>query len=321
MVLRHTLLCFLWLVLASYGGSVDDAPVQDVIEKLAMDIEWVYQGNKFEFTGFFCEILGMSSGFRSYFPEMRVSKSHYDDSMHEGPLGAKSDMKSTRTFFDKELMQKEALDIEWLMSPSRELVQEETETEAGVAVLEKEKKGGGKEEEEDCMESAIVEKYTVYNGGDLARSYAPQAHTSPSSCCEACRAQPLCVAWSIGPHYLGEYAPYLGGAGRNLNKCQLKGMHPPALQVPETETETAVHEAQTDINGDSTNTNTQKQKRKSADNVKDKNKNKNKKTLPTPNAVSRSYGTAGFVSGRMKRRSAPRAIVFHGTLRGCVDVE
>ena len=97
-VMMKALLLLVSLLVVAFG-SADVAQVQEKpapASLLAMDIEWVYQGNKFGFTGFFCEILGMSSGFKAMFPEMRISKSHYDESMHEGPLGAKADLKRTR---------------------------------------------------------------------------------------------------------------------------------------------------------------------------------------------------------------------------------
>jgi hypothetical protein len=50
---------------------------------LNMEVEWCLQGNTASFTGFFTEVLGLSSGLRDILPKSRLVKSTFDSSFNE----------------------------------------------------------------------------------------------------------------------------------------------------------------------------------------------------------------------------------------------
>ena len=56
-------------------------------ESLVMDINWVIQMTSFGFSGFFCELLGLSSGLKAVFPELRVTKALARNALVEPLVG------------------------------------------------------------------------------------------------------------------------------------------------------------------------------------------------------------------------------------------
>ena len=50
---------------------------------LNLEVEWCLQGETPQFTGFFTEVLGLSSGIREIFPKARLVKSVFDNSFDE----------------------------------------------------------------------------------------------------------------------------------------------------------------------------------------------------------------------------------------------
>ena len=61
--------------LPAYSEEMEMLKRVDEGKSLIMDINWVMQMTSFGFSGFFCELLGLSSGLRAVFPELRVIKS------------------------------------------------------------------------------------------------------------------------------------------------------------------------------------------------------------------------------------------------------
>jgi len=276
--------CFSCLALVAAQGALEvDKAAQP--RPLAMDIEWLLQGNHIGFTGFFCELLGMSSGLLKWFPEMRVGKSSWLKSSNEPHFGGKAPtLRKIKDMFDMDLMPQEAATLKALAYPSQPVFTPANPRKAAAAEVEV---GAGEGEgvgfavahaEPSCLSAAKVERDTRYQLGDLSKRYVPGAHVSAEACCQACAAQPLCVGFTHGPEYVGDFASTIGPAGQHLLKCSLKGSLPPP-----SEAEAALPGAR-------------------------------KFSSAAPNAITR--GThAGFTSGIMpRRRPAPRALIFHGTM-------
>ena len=88
-------------------------------QPLYMDIEWVLQAKSLGFTGFFCEFLGLSSGLREIFPQMRFTKSRARVALMEPLVGfSESSVEEannmTADFFANHLLEKESNDSRWL---------------------------------------------------------------------------------------------------------------------------------------------------------------------------------------------------------------
>ena len=64
-----------------------------------MEGEWWLQGNTASFTGFFTEVLGLSSGLREVLPKLRLVKSNFDSSFDEFVIPPESKM--YEELFDK----------------------------------------------------------------------------------------------------------------------------------------------------------------------------------------------------------------------------
>ena len=258
-----------------------------VINPLQMDIEWILQGNSIGFTGFFCELLGLSRGLRAYFPELRVGKGSFIESFSEPHFGGKKpNMKSIRSFFEEDLMPEESKNLLELAYPSQHKAN--MTIQSGTEKAEEEGEEGDVSSDgmvdigttgdgSECMASSKIESDTVFLAGDLSRRYAPEAYQSAEDCCRACKAHPLCSSWTHGPEFLGEFASLVGPAGEHLHKCSLKIFHPPAIEAPPPT------------------------------------------KMLVPNSITRKTGNQyqGYTSGVSNvsgRRPSPRALIFHGTM-------
>ena len=94
----------------------------DIRGQINMDVNWVMQMSSFGFSGFFCELLGLSSGLKDVFPELRVTKAFYRNANVEPLVGKKGctieeENAMTDAFFDLELMEKEREVMRWLTYP------------------------------------------------------------------------------------------------------------------------------------------------------------------------------------------------------------
>jgi hypothetical protein len=274
-------LFFAWFgLVAAQGGAEDVAKTPPLV----MDVEWQLQGNHIGFTGFFCELLGMSSGLLRWFPEMRVGKSSFLTSPNEPHFGGKAPtLRKIRDMFDIDLMPQEAAALKALAFPSQPAFTFSESTAVAEVEVGSTGEGDGMQaaqrwREPSCLGTAKVETGALYRLGDLAKRYVPGAHVSAEACCRACRSHPLCVSFTHGPEYVGEFASAIGPAGQHLLKCSLKG----GLPAPDVE-EAALPGAR-------------------------------KYNAAAPNAIERVYHK-DFTSGILPRkRPAPRAIVFHGTM-------
>jgi glycosyltransferase involved in cell wall biosynthesis len=227
---------------------------------LAMEVEWIVQGMTVGFTGFFCEILGFSSAFRKIFPYMRVGKSSFWLSLDEPHYGGKEPtVEAIKDMFEVQLFPKESENLLALSYPSLPMApQPHAETCS------------------QCLEDVKVEYDVEFHGGDITKRYAPSPEPSAAACCQSCMDNPMCVAWSFGPKYWGDFAFTLGPIKSQLKKCSLKGTLP--------------------------------------DEGGGKMANGNKYSVLRPNPIIRRH-MEGFVSGIMPNKPLlPRALVFHGTM-------
>jgi len=274
----HVLVAFACLALAAAQGAEEAAKLQP---PLVMDIEWQLQGNHISFTGFFCELLGLSSGLLKWFPEMRVGKSSWLKSANEPHFGGKEPtLRKIKDMFDIDLMPEEARTLKALAYPSQPAFTPALSQKASAAAeVEVEPAGSAAASGTgSCLASAKVEHDTIYRLGDLSKRYVPGAHVSAEACCQACAAHRLCVGFTHGPEYVGEFSSLIGPAGQHLLKCSLKG----SLPAPDAE-EAARPGAR-------------------------------KFSAAAPNAITRVH-YSGFTSGVLPRkRPAPRAVIFHGTM-------
>ncbi len=270
----------MWSWVFLFAASILVAAVQ--AKSLVMDIEWVLQGNTIGFTGFFCELLGMSSGLLSWFPEMRVGKGSYIESSNEPHFGGKNPTKNKiKSLFEIDLLPKESSALMSLSFPSQPrstLKANFSEYAMSLGMLQNEYLL--QSNFSNCLNTSLVEFDTAYKLGDLSKRFAPYAYQSAEACCTACAMHPLCVAWTHGPEFVGEFASSIGPAGERLNKCSFKGSLPPHRENELTESEKG---------------------RVLARNL--------------PNGMSRVAGRPGFTSGVLPtKKIAPRAIIFHGTM-------
>lgn len=254
-LLGTTLFCLVCVICAAEEGP------GKALAPLKMEVEWILQGNTIGFTGFFCELLGFSSAFRELFPYMRVIKSSFIESVREPHFGGKVPTPAKiKDIFKNQLLPKESENLLSLSFPT--LTAEFSTTDAETCIT--------------CLSTAKVEKDTALVGGDMTKTFVPGA-LSEAACCHVCEEDPLCVAWTFGPEFLGEFAFTIGPASRTLDKCMLKTSLPMEEDTGKM------------LNGNSF-------------------------SIGRPNAVTRKQ-RKGFTSGLLPaKRLAPRALVFHGTM-------
>jgi hypothetical protein len=166
------LLTFLWCGFAQEVVSISQQ--DEGIIPLGMDIDWVMQQKSFEFSGFFCEMIGLSSGLRAVFPQLRVTKSRARTAVVE-PLVGNQDSSveegnaMTATFFSDHLMEKEKDDVKWLSDPTQV-----PESKLAVNVIPPTPKFAPPFvpfPNVSCLESTVVTEGVVFKGGDLMRTY------------------------------------------------------------------------------------------------------------------------------------------------------
>jgi glycosyltransferase involved in cell wall biosynthesis len=189
------------------------------VKPLGMDVEWLLQGNTIGFTGFFCEFLGLTSGLNRIFPDLRVGKSSFIQTLNEPHFGGKEPtLNAIKTLFDEQLFPEESKNLLELSYPSQtKNFAKDSSGDSSSSISERQK----------CLNtSSLVEHGVTYLGGGLAKHYVPSAYKSAEDCCQACAAHPLCVGWSFGPEFIGTFVSTIGPASEKLVKCSLKGTFP-----------------------------------------------------------------------------------------------
>ena len=220
-------LCSLALSVPADGQAQEGATAPSAVKPLSMEVEWVLQGSTIGFSGFFCELLGLSSGLRRMLPGLRVSKSSFTHSLAEPHYGGKTPTPaSIRALFDSQLFPEEAADLLQLSTPALPLLGWPTAAAPAAGGSSMDGNDGDADTCAACLATAQVQEGVSLVGGDMARRYAPHARPSAAQCCKACADTPGCVAWSFGPEFVGEFAFTLGAAAASLHKCSLKGALP-----------------------------------------------------------------------------------------------
>ena len=245
-----------------------------------MDIEWVLQGKSLGFTGFFCEFLGLSSGLREIFPQMRFTKSRSRRALIEplvGFLESSVDEANNITidFFASHLLEKESEDSLWLSYHTQA-------TSSNMSESPKSKffQNFTPKVNQSCISSTVTYDEVALSGGELARAFVPKAHVGPEECCKACQKNPLCISWTHAPYTMGALGQVIGEAGEHDFKCVLHGRTPAhTTPYPRAMSGTMTHVE-----------------------------------APTSGLVDTEGEVDASIIGAKSRISAPRAIIFHGTM-------
>jgi hypothetical protein len=77
-------------------------------QPLYMDIEWVMQGWKFGFQGFYVEFLGYSSAFKTLMPNLRIVQSSFRKTYYDSPVD------NITQFYRVDMLAQEGEDAFWL---------------------------------------------------------------------------------------------------------------------------------------------------------------------------------------------------------------
>lgn len=249
-------------------------------QPLHMDVEWVLQGKSLGFSGFFCEFLGLSSGLREIFPQLRFAKSRARLALMEPLVGfSESSVEEansmTADFFAKQLLEKEGKDSLWLSYHTQNASLNMSNSPKSKFFPEYVPKV-----EESCLSTTVVHEGVAFGGGELARAFVPLARAGPEECCKACQENPLCTSWTYAPYNMGALGQVIGEAGEHEFKCiQRGGAHVHTSGRPGAVSGEMIH-------------------------------------IEAP--MSASVGAEGVVgvpaTGARQRMMAPRAIVFHGTM-------
>lgn len=199
--------------------------------KLILDIEWVIQGFRFGFQGFFVEFLGFSSSLREYLPFLRLTQSSfYKDVVHDLPV---SNMPSIYSLmFDREsddtsLLYSRAVPYQYdydyatdditvptfrfrNKSDTTNLISSEVTDQLCYM-------HSHVDEAVPMTRNSSIMHDTYISNNNLGKSYVSTA-TSASDCCVACHKNHLCMGWT----YSDEIDSNVKMPGV-LSGCHLKG--------------------------------------------------------------------------------------------------
>lgn len=198
--------------LSAAADSIGSRPVN-------VDIEWVLQGKEIQFSGFFVEVMGISSALVTKFPQMRLTKSLFLS--NESPSDPA--LTSNATLL-KQLFHQEAVNLQALVSTTaastiehgadplvfddrpiqipddickESNIEEHTSTQAAEHT--------STTSLSSTTPPSTVERYTY---ADLAKPLVTGV-VSKEKCCLQCLHEPLCLAWAFSQ------------SGRQ--ECRLKG--------------------------------------------------------------------------------------------------
>mmetsp|Transcript_19482 Transcript_19482/g.36303 ORF Transcript_19482/g.36303 Transcript_19482/m.36303 type:complete len:640 (+) Transcript_19482:150-2069(+) len=156
-----------------------------------VDIEWVLQGDDITFSGFFVEVLGISSALVSKFPHMRLTKSlyRYKESTLD-PTNVSLEIKN-------QLFPREIENIETLLSTTITKNQEVDPLLFNDNVI--------KLDDALCDEENIIEYNSSHSASgqkfayeyDSMSKHVVKGVQSRQDCCRRCIAEPLCMAWEV----------------------------------------------------------------------------------------------------------------------------
>ena len=154
------------------------------------DIEWVLQGRELGFSGFFTELLGISSQLVKKFPQMRLTKSIFwsNESITE-PSVAHDDNLFNMLFPKEAKNMQKLLSIETTMNHTAEsLVFDEQSIYLSNDMCD--------EVNIRDYSSKTLENEYIYN--HLSKSKV-LGITSKEECCRKCLQMPLCLSWTFSP--------------------------------------------------------------------------------------------------------------------------
>ena len=152
---------------------------------LLMQVEWVIQGYEISFTGFLCELLGISTALKEQIPFSIVQRSSFKTG---ASLSAGGDLPSA---FLHDLFPKEQDALRYLtqrQAPDAALI-------AAAPLPTMKFAAAAFEPSPDSCLSESFETGFEYFGGDMTRHEVAGA-TTAVDCCSACLANPLCLSWT-----------------------------------------------------------------------------------------------------------------------------
>ena len=185
-----------WITLGLSSLFFKSITTSSETQSLLIDVEWVIQGRKLGFDGFFMEFLGISSALKTLLPQLRLTKSTYSENMDEVPY------ENGPTFL-KQMFPEERDSLLQLIQKNQTVSIEHNDDDLSYM----------------CNPSQ-QENNKEYYGGDISRPIVSST-SSPSQCCMSCINVPFCIAWTY--YHVDKTCMLKGSAsiGRMISKTSL----------------------------------------------------------------------------------------------------